>query len=190
MAHHLLCVWRDRPITVRYSQCACNDLFASVIPMSTATLNDSYCRVTYRSSPGSFVSLMTLYESNYIRLAHLLGDLAQLPDQQVSHAEGDCPLYAQVDERSRYTTTFTLTYQFIDAGIVVSDPDLQVRVYHDARLGEALHCARWHRHPVFTSLDAPTGESMRKLDERWQRNIMLNKWLDYCAERGHSFAAR
>jgi uncharacterized protein len=158
--------------------------------MSTATLNDSYCRVTYRSRPGSFVSLMTLYESNYIRLAYLLGDLAQLPDRQVSPLEGDCPLHACVDERSRYTTTFTLTYQFIDVDVVVSDPDLQVRVYHDARLGEALRCTRWHRHPVFTALDAARGESARELDDRWQRNIMLNKWLDYCVERGHSFGAR
>jgi uncharacterized protein YqiB (DUF1249 family) len=23
------------------------------------------------------------------------------------------------------------------------------------------------------------------LDERWARNMMLNKWLEYCLERGH-----
>jgi hypothetical protein len=26
------------------------------------------------------------------------------------------------------------------------------------------------------------------LGERWLRNMLLNKWLDYCAERGHRFA--
>jgi uncharacterized protein YqiB (DUF1249 family) len=25
------------------------------------------------------------------------------------------------------------------------------------------------------------------LGERWLRNMLLNKWLDYCAERGHRF---
>jgi uncharacterized protein YqiB (DUF1249 family) len=25
------------------------------------------------------------------------------------------------------------------------------------------------------------------LGERWLRNMMLNKWLDYCLERGHEF---
>jgi len=158
--------------------------------MPTAILNDSHCRATWRSRPGSFVSLMTLYESNYIRLAHLMGDLQHLPDAQVSRLEGDCPLHAQVDERSRYTTTFTLTYRFMESGVVVSDPDLQVRVYHDARLGEALQCARWHRHPVFSALQVTRDEATRQLDDRWQRNIMLNKWLDYCVERGHSFGAR
>jgi uncharacterized protein YqiB (DUF1249 family) len=133
---------------------------------------------------------MTLYESNYIRLAHLFGDLQQMPDSQVSSLESDCPLHAQVAERSRYTTTFTLTYRFIESGAVVSDPDLQVRVYHDARLGEALLCTRWHRHPVFSALQIARDEATRQLDDRWQRNIMLNKWLDYCVERGHTFGAR
>jgi uncharacterized protein YqiB (DUF1249 family) len=27
------------------------------------------------------------------------------------------------------------------------------------------------------------------LGERWRRNMLLNKWLDYCAERGHRFVA-
>ena len=25
------------------------------------------------------------------------------------------------------------------------------------------------------------------LGERWLRNMLLNKWLDYCSERGHRF---
>src|SRR5690606_33119920 len=26
-----------------------------------------------------------------------------------------------------------------------------------------------------------------ELDQRWARNMMLNKWLEYCLERGHRF---
>jgi len=26
-----------------------------------------------------------------------------------------------------------------------------------------------------------------RLGERWLRNMLLNKWLDYCTERGHRF---
>jgi uncharacterized protein YqiB (DUF1249 family) len=155
-----------------------------------AALNDSLCRATWRSRPGSFLSLMTLYESNYIRLRQLLGDLQQLPDTQLSESPGDCPLYMRVDERSRYTTTITLTYQFVDGSTLTNDPDLQVRIYHDARLGEALRCLRWRRHPLFNTLQAEARYESRQLDERWQRNIMLNKWLDYCVDRGHSFVAR
>jgi len=28
----------------------------------------------------------------------------------------------------------------------------------------------------------------RELDQRWARNVMLNKWLEYCVERGHRFS--
>ena len=28
-----------------------------------------------------------------------------------------------------------------------------------------------------------------RLDRRWSRNMLLNKWLEFCAERGHSFAS-
>lgn len=160
--------------------------------MTDLALNDSLCRATWESRPGGFVSLMTLYESNYIRLRQLLGDPRALPDEAVSSAPDDCPLYLRVDERSPYTTTFTLTYRFDADGVLVRDPDLQVRVYHDARLGESLQCARWHRHPVFGRLHAYLrgSESMRAMDERWSRNMMLNKWLDYCLDRGHVFGLR
>jgi len=168
--------------------------------MNKTSLHDSLCRATWTSRPGSFVSLMTLYESNYIRLRQLLGNLQHLPDRQVARLTGDCTLHVDVEERCRYTTTFTLTYQFVEADQVISDPDLQVRVYHDARLGEALHCARWRNPPVVaaTCVGAVSGqqrdlrlhESARQLDDRWQRNIMLNKWLDYCVDRGYSFGAR
>jgi uncharacterized protein YqiB (DUF1249 family) len=26
-----------------------------------------------------------------------------------------------------------------------------------------------------------------ELDDRWRRNTMLNKWLEYCVDRGHQF---
>ena len=31
------------------------------------------------------------------------------------------------------------------------------------------------------------GKVERELDQRWARNTMLNKWLEYCVERGHRF---
>lgn len=147
--------------------------------------NDTYCAVSWRSRPGSFVSLMSLYESNYIRLSWLVPNLSTLSDALVSHVEGDCPLHLGVIERARYTTTLSLTYLFEENGSVVADPDLQIRVYHDARLAEVQSCARWHRHSM---LEGIRSQFARNLGDRWLRNVMLNKWLDYCVERGHGFA--
>ena len=31
------------------------------------------------------------------------------------------------------------------------------------------------------------GVAERELDQRWARNTMLNKWLEYCIDRGHGF---
>lgn len=147
--------------------------------------NDTYCAVSWRSRPGSFVSLMSLYESNYIRLSWLVPNLSTVEGALVSNVDGDCPLHLVLRERSRYTTTVSLTYLFEDEGLVVADPDLQIRIYHDARLAEVQSCARWHRHSVLESLRS---QFVRDLGDRWLRNIMLNKWLDYCIERGHRFS--
>jgi len=158
--------------------------------MNNSTLNDSLCPVTWASRPGSFVGLMTLYESNYIRLRQLLGDVDNLPERQVSTPPGDCALHLRVDERSRYTVTFTLTYRFVDSGAEIADPDLQVRIYRDARVAEALHCGRWQQHPLLRMAhwQAARATHLRN-DQRWQRNMLLNKWLDYCSDRGHCFTA-
>ncbi len=141
--------------------------------------------VSWRSRPGDFVSLMTLYESNYLRLCEWLPQLADMHGEYLSAPSNDCPLYCRIEEHSRYTTTFSLTYRF-DTGVgIISDPDLQVRVYYDAHMAEVLSCARWHQHGVLTSIKS----SLRaQLNDRWLRNMMLNKWLEYCMERGHRFA--
>jgi uncharacterized protein len=146
--------------------------------------SDVNCAVSWRARPGSFVSLMSLYESNYIRLGWLVPQLDRLEGSLLSEVEGDCTLHLTVEERSRYTTTLSLTYKFEDASGTVSDPDLQIRIYHDARLAEVQACARWHRH---STLESIRSQLARQLGDRWLRNMMLNKWLDYCVERGHRF---
>jgi len=112
---------------------------------------------------------MGLYESNYLRLARLAGNLAALVGTRVSTVPGDCDLLLTVRERAPYTSELQLTYLLPERV-----PDLRLRVYHDARL-LAVHDT------------APAGAE-RELDRRWARNLLLNKWLDYCAERGHRFA--
>jgi uncharacterized protein YqiB (DUF1249 family) len=153
--------------------------------MNTGILdNDSFCAATWRSRPGDFVSLMTLYESNFIRLRSLVDDVFALPDTQISECAGDCPLHLQVVERSPYTVTLTMTYEFTEEGVTISDPDLHLRVYRDARLAEALGTPRWRRH---VALSEWRSRIAKHIDVRWQRNMMLNKWLEYCADRGHRF---
>jgi uncharacterized protein len=155
--------------------------------MSHVFTDDGLCTATWRSRPGDFVSLMTLYESNYIRLRALAGDVFTAPDVQVSVCAVDSPLHLRVVERSPYTVTLIMTYEFSDAGGKTMEPDLQLRVYRDARLAEALRFGHWRDRATFSERRRRLG---RNLDARWQRNIMLNKWLEYCFDCGHRFAAR
>jgi uncharacterized protein len=127
---------------------------------------------------------MTLYESNFVRLRWLVRDLRAIRTSTVSRVDADCDLHLTPLDLSRYTSVFRLTYEFGDAPACVRDPDLEVCVYHDARLAEVRSFRGFQRHPQLAQLQS---QLKRELDQRWTRNMMLNKWLEYCAERGHHF---
>ena len=147
---------------------------------------DHLCVTSWRARPVSFVSLMSLYESNYLRLRALAGDLRAHAGRQVSSVPGDCDLHFEVLEHAPYTSMVRLTYVFDDAERAIADPDRELRVYHDARLAEVSACGQWVRHE---SLEHVRSGIPAQLGERWLRNMMLNKWLDYCLECGHGFVA-
>jgi uncharacterized protein YqiB (DUF1249 family) len=147
-------------------------------------LADQWCRTSWRAAAGSFVSLMTLYESNFVRLGWLVRDLHGVRAGAVSRVASDCDLYLSPLELSRYTSLFRLTYEFSTAGDAQRDPDLEVCVYHDARLAEVRSFRGFQRHPQLARLQSGL---KRELDQRWNRNMLLNKWLEYCVERGHRF---
>ncbi len=147
-------------------------------------LNDALSPVSWRARPRSFVALMSLYESNYIRLGWLAGDLRALRGTYRSRIEGDCDLLLTVIEQCAYTSIFDLTYELPEPLGLTHCPDLRLRVYHDARLVEAEPRADRPAEPAAKVLAC----AERELRQRWVRNMMLNKWLEYCAERGHRFA--
>ena len=89
-------------------------------------------------------------------------------------------------ERSPYTSTVNLTYLLPHMHGSLPYPDMQVRIYHDAHLVEARQWAAVHSQPLLRSLRT---RAERELDQRWARNMMLNKWLEYCVERGHRFSS-
>jgi len=134
--------------------------------------------------PGSFTGLMTIYESNYIKLSQLTTDFDWSGWSMVSSSPRDNDLHAQLLRREPYTTTLKLTYWFLEPdGVLVPDPDLIVRIYHDARLAEAVAGRDRHTHHKLRELAA---DRATELDRRWRINMMLNKWLDYLFDVGHT----
>jgi uncharacterized protein YqiB (DUF1249 family) len=132
--------------------------------------------------PRSFVGLMALYESNYLRLLRLLPELERLDGCFRSRVAGDCDLHLEVLERCRYTVTLSLTYHLETDEGLMADPDITVRAYLDGRLAEAMKVGDRQRHMALRKF---IEEHRRELDLRWRRNIVLNKWLEYLSDQGH-----
>jgi uncharacterized protein YqiB (DUF1249 family) len=106
-----------------------------------------------------------------------------LGDSAVSVVDGDSPLELSVLERAPYTMTASLSYLFDESGGLVREPGLELRIYHDARLAEVTSVGRPR-----AGLRSVQSRLPRTTDGRWSGNMLLNKWLEYCAERGHRFA--
>lgn len=162
---------------------------------------DSYLVPETLVKARSFSGLMSIYESNFLRLLQLIPDLATIEGRACSLTPRDLPLHVEIIERTRYTCTLKMTYLFstgADADQICADhptalaeedqwfadPDLRLRVYFDGRLAEVMHLSDAHRHRVLRQIAATHRE---ELDQRWRRNIMLNKWLEFCLDAGHRF---
>jgi uncharacterized protein len=133
--------------------------------------------------PYGFASLMDLYENNFIRFKKLAPDLSGLDENSVSHVAGCLGLHLSVLERSRFTTTLLLTYHFDEAGETVPEPNLKLRIYHDAGLVEVLGGHLKHGR---VKLDHPPADARR---QKWRLNRFLYRWLAYCLYQGHHFPA-
>jgi uncharacterized protein YqiB (DUF1249 family) len=129
---------------------------------------------------------MTLYESNYLRLGWLVPGLRRMTGSLISAVAGGPALEIAGLEQCRYTTTLGMSYLFDDGAAPVRDPGLEVRVYHDARLAEACGTGAHAGHPRLRRLAAAIP---RDHGDRWSCNMLLNKWLEYCAGSGHRFAS-
>ena len=132
--------------------------------------------------PRSFVGLMALYESNYLRLLRLLPEIDRLDGCFRSRVAGDCDLHIEILERSRYTVTLSLTYHMHTDDGLLTDPDMTVRVYLDCNLAEAMSVGKQQRSATLRRI---VREHRRELDVRWRRNVILNKWLEYLSDQGH-----
>jgi hypothetical protein len=137
--------------------------------------------------PRSFVGLMSLYDSNYLRLLHLIPELNRLDGYYRSRVAGDCDLHVEILERNRYTVTMSLSYFFYEEDQRIADPDMKVRVYLDGQLAESMGFSGEHRHAAFRRL---MRMHRAELDARWHRNIILNKWLEYLMDQGHLILER
>jgi len=127
--------------------------------------------------PRSLSGLMDLYELNYLRLKKLAPDLT-IADEMISVSNGHLDLFLTVTQRCKYTTMLTLTYRFEKADKTILQPDLHLRIYHDARIAEVQDRLDRKHHRIYSN---------HNLQQKWKLNRFLYKWLGYCIYQGHYF---
>lgn len=125
----------------------------------------------------SFAGLMELYEHNYMRLRNIAPDLT-VADEMISSVPEHQDLFLSITERCRYTTMLRMTYQFEDEGQLLFEPDLHLKVYHDARVVEVQQFHSRTRGPLYLA---------DLIEQKWMMNRFLYKWLGYCLHQGHYF---
>jgi len=124
--------------------------------------------------------LLALCEENYHHLHSLVPQLKRLKGRYCSSRPDHQDLYLTIVEQTPYTTLLRLTYEFPcdDGGL--SDPDVLLRVYHDARQVE-VEDLRQQNLPTTRLYEAPG------LLNRWRLNLFVSKWLVFCVRQGHLF---
>ncbi len=128
-----------------------------------------------------FVSLMDIYEDNYIKMRKLVPNLQSIVSSSVSTSPGHLDLHLKILERSRYTTTLLLSYCFSHDEGDRMEPNLKVRIYHDAELAEVMSGKLHHGRLVLDNLPADARQ------QKWQLNRFLARWLHYCLRQKHGF---
>ena len=132
------------------------------------------------------VELQAACEANYARLLRLLPDMREAQgERRVALSQGDLllgVLLIRVTENCPYTTTLEVRQEHSLPWLPV--PQLEVQVYHDARMAEVISAEHARR---FRSIYPYPNVFMHQPDEKAQLNVFLGEWLSHCLALGHEF---
>jgi len=135
------------------------------------------------AEPNSFVGLMTLYESNYIKLNHLFPKIRQYDaDKSIKSPFGN-DIHLGISKKTKYTMIISMTYSFEESEIIEYEPNLIIKVYFDSRSAEVISIGKLSKKSKLRDI---TYQNKNIINELWRRNIILNKWLDYIIDCDYS----
>ena len=132
------------------------------------------------------IELQATCEANYARLMRLLPDMRGLVgSRRVALSQGEQMLGVltlEVMLDCPYTSTLRVSQEHSLPWLPV--PQLQVQVYHDARMAEVISAEHARR---FRSIYPYPNVFMHQPDEKAQLNVFLGEWLSHCLALGHEF---
>ena len=136
-----------------------------------------------RLRKGYHIDLSDLHaqcEANYHRLMRLFPGYEQ--KTRCVFEAGDAQIELEVTARDRYTTDMRLRYQS-----AISQPGstsaLDLRLYHDARMAEVVHCSTSRRFEARYRYPNP---EMLQRDEKFQQNRFAAELMEFCLNNGRS----
>ena len=135
------------------------------------------------AEPNSFVGLMTLYESNYIKLNHLFPNIKQYDDDRSIKSPFGNDIQLGVNKKTKYTMIISMTYSFEGSEIIEYEPNLTIKIYFDSRSAEVIGIGKLSKKNKLRDI---TYQNKNIINQLWRRNIILNKWLDYIIDCDYS----
>ena len=135
------------------------------------------------AEPGSFVGLMTLYESNYIKLNYLFPKIRQYDtDRSIKSFFGN-DIHLGINKKTKYTMIVSMTYSFEESDIIEFEPNLTIKIYFDSRSAEVISIGKLNKKSRLRDIKC---QNKNIINHLWRRNIILNKWLDYIIDCDYS----
>ena len=129
-------------------------------------------------------NLQGLCESNFRKLFQLAPHLLNIECDTTAKANGGPELLVRILDRQRYTVTLILTHHFALEREANKEPELEIRVYLDARSAEVI--GRIPRGDSAGRMNhRPSPETV--LDDKWTVNYFFEKWLNHCLGQGYLF---
>ena len=136
-----------------------------------------------RLRKGYHIDLSDLHaqcEANYHRLMRLFPGYEQ--QARCAFEAGDAQVVLEVTARDRYTTDMRLRYQGATS-YFGGKSALDLRLYHDARMAEVVHCSTSRRFEARYRYPNP---EMLQRDEKFQQNRFAAELLEFCLNNGRS----
>ena len=135
------------------------------------------------AEPNSFVGLMTLYESNYIKLNHLFPKIRQYDADRLIKSPFGNDIHLGISKKTKYTMIISMTYSFEESKIIEYEPNLTIKIYFDSRSAEVIGIGKLSKKSKLRDI---TYQNKNIINQLWRRNIILNKWLDYIIDCDYS----
>ena len=133
----------------------------------------------YNQQRVTYSNLYEIFELNFKKISRLVPFLPSIKEDFVGIKRPSNDLHLICHEKSPYTGTYTLTHQNISSEIVINRPDIQFKIYFDAKLLEVESICKETR----INSNHPLINDCSDLSFQLELNLFMLRWLDYCLDK-------